>query len=294
MTRALRFVVSVALLAFISGTLGRAAAGDAVLMPNRDARTDTAIVVWGNTAAANAGMGYAINFGDATPNAVGVVTDPSYIAVNHLFATAGTHTVTMTINGESDTAIVRAFDFALLNAENQRSLGINMAIEDGLRYLYESQNNRQANYTGQFTSWTTGGGIYGTPEIEFSLSYTSLVILALENHGHNVLDDPTQDIFQKVVQRGLNHIFDNLQTIPLGPQNGNDPCVAVPADANVCTGLGRTGLGHSMYASAVITLAVAGSGAPAAFVGPGIGAANGNFVAGRTFGEIVQRQANTI
>src|SRR5829696_1846671 len=112
MNRVMRFVIALALLTLASGTLGKAAAGDVVLMPNRDALTGTAIVVWGNTAAGNAGMGYTIDFGDATANAVGVVADPSYITANHAYATAGTYTVTMTIGGDSDTATIKAFDFA--------------------------------------------------------------------------------------------------------------------------------------------------------------------------------------
>ena len=293
MSRVLRFVVVLALLAIAGGTTGKAAAGDVVLMPDRDATTTSPVVVWGNTNAGNVGQPYTINFGDATPNAVGVVTDPSYIAVSHTFATPGVKTVTMTVGADSDTGTVEVFDLSTLNAENQRNIGINMAIEDGLRYLYYSQNNRQANYTSQFTSWTTGGGIYGA-DPEFVYSWTSLAILALENHGHNVLDDPTQDIFQPVVKRGLNFIFDNLRIIGLGlTPNGDNPCVGVPAGPDQCTGLGLNA-GHGMYASAVVALAVAGSGASGELVPAGIGAANGNFVAGRTFGEILQRQANTI
>jgi hypothetical protein len=293
MSRAIRFVVALALLAITSGTLTKAAAGDVVLMPNRDALTGTAIVVWGNTAAGNIGQAYTINFGDASPNAVGVVADPSYIAVTHAWASPGTYTVTMTVNGDSDTATVSAFDFSTLTAENQRSIGINMAIEDGLRYLYVSQDNRMAAYTTPFTSWTQ----FQNGDLEFNLSFHSLVVLALENHGHIVTDDPTQDIFQPVVKRGLNRIFDNLQQIPLSLQHGEDPCVGVPAGPDACVGLGMAyngGFDHSMYASSVITLAVAGSQAPGTLVGPGIGAANGGFVAGRTYGEIAQRQANTI
>ena len=289
MSRVLRFVVALALLTVASSGVVKAAPGDVVLMPNRDALTTAAIVVWGNTKAANNGAGYTISFGDGTPDAVGPVTDPSYIAVTHTFAAAGTYTVTMTINGDSDTATVKAYVPGSLSAENLRNVGINMAIEDGLRYLYFSQDNRAANYTSQFTSWTSGVNF----RVPYTLSYTSLVVLALENHGHTVLDDPAQDIFQPVVKRGLNFIFDHLNQVPLGLQNGNDPCVGVPADANKCVGLGMTG-DDSMYVSSVVALAVAGSGAPAAVVGAGIGAGNGNFVAGRTYAEIIQRQANAI
>ena len=64
--------------------------------------------MWGNTAAGLSGMGYTINFGDGSANAVGVVADPSYVAVLHTYAAAGTYTVTMTVGGDSDTTSVKA------------------------------------------------------------------------------------------------------------------------------------------------------------------------------------------
>ena len=108
-----------------------------------------------------------------------------------------------------------------------------MAIEDGLRYLYFSQDNRAANYTSQFTSWTAS--IMSTP---------SQPVVHLAGHSRarksrpHVLDDPTQDIFQPVVQRGLNHIFNNLQQIALSLQNGNDPVRGCAGCADECVGLG--------------------------------------------------------
>lgn len=290
-TRLTRALSGAALmLGLVLGAASTAAAGpgDVVLMPDRDALQGVTLVIWGNTASTNAGGAYTIDFGDTTSSA-GTVTDPSYIAVNHTYATAGVYTVTMTIGGDTDTAVIQVFDGGAMTAQNLRSLQINMAIEDGLRYLYYSQNNRAAAYTTPFTYWTG----HGDPD--FYLSYSSLVVLAMENHGHTVTDDPTKDIFQPVVQRGLNFLFNNLSIVALGAQPSGDPCVGVPLDADVCKGLGRPpSAGHSMYASAVITLAVAGSGAPMAVVAPGIGASNGNFVAGRTYQEILQRQVNTI
>ena len=89
MSRVLRFVVALALLTIASSGIVKAAPGDVVLMPNRDALTGTAIVVWGNTAAGLSGQGYTISFGDGTANAVGTVTDPSYVAVTHTYAARG-------------------------------------------------------------------------------------------------------------------------------------------------------------------------------------------------------------
>lgn len=262
--------------------------GDVVTMNDRDALMGTALVVWGNTKHPN-GSAFTLDYGDSTPPLAGVVTDQTYIAAQHAYTAAGIYTATLTVLGDSDTVIIEVFDAAALTPANLRSLRINMAIEDGLRNLYFAQDFRTTTYNTNKTSWERMR--YG--DADFYLSYTSLVVLAYENHGHTVLDDPLQNIYQPVVQRGLNFLFDNLSQVALTVEPAGDPCVNVPAPQ--CTGLGRPpGTGHSMYASAVMVLAVAGSGAPARIVDAGLGVASGGFVAGRTYAEILQRQSNTI
>jgi PKD repeat protein len=271
------------------------AAGDTTAMNDRDALMGVPVVVWGNTKHPN-GTAFTLDFGDLSAPVGGTVLDQTYIFAVHTYATAGVYTVTLTVGGDSDTATVQVFDAGALTAENLRGIQINLAIEDGLRYLYTQQDNRTTTYMTPFTTWEQGGHGW---DPEFYLSYTSLVVLAFENHGHSVLDNPMQDIYQPVVQRGLNSIFDYVTTISLGVQatsnSSNDPCVGTGIEAAPCMGLGSAPINsHSMYSSAVMALAVAGSGAPANTVAAGVGAGSAGYITGRSYAEVIQRMANTI
>jgi hypothetical protein len=255
------------------------------VMPNRDALKGTAIVVWGNTTLAN-GSTFDIDFGDATAHATGTVTDNTYIATTHTYNTAGNFIVTLTINGtDSETATVKVSDPALLSAFDLRNIKINMAIEDGLRFLYFNQVNRSSTPT---TQWHDSGGGLG-----YGISYTSLAVLAFENHGHVATNDPNKDIYQDVVQRGLNFIFDRLSIVTLTSEPAGDPRVGVPNDADLSKGLGSTSF-PAGYSTSVAALAVAGANAPTRTVAAGLGVNNSNFVVGKTYAEILQRQINTV
>src|SRR5688572_142208 len=67
------------------------APGDVVVMNDRDALMGSPLVVWGNTRHPN-GTPYTIDFGDASPDEVGVVSDRSYIATNHTYSSGGVFT----------------------------------------------------------------------------------------------------------------------------------------------------------------------------------------------------------
>ncbi len=288
MNRFLRFVVALALLTVASSGIGKAAvaAGDVLLMPDRDALAGTALVVWGNTAPGLAGQNYTIDFGDATSVGPLPVTDPSYVAVTHTYAAAGTYTVTMTVGGDSDTTIVKAFSG--LSPENLRNLKINMAIEDGLRYLYFAQFNRAANYASATTSWSDGGS--------FPQQWTALVTLAFQNHGYKVADDgsaPTGIYERFIVRRGLNYVMQNLQTVALASQASGfagqpvrDPCVGLAA--NPCTGLRPTSIDPG-YATGLAMLPIAASGALNRVQNEVGGPANG-----QTYKDILQRLSNAL
>lgn len=288
------------------GAATAAAATDA--MPNRDALQGTSVVVWGNTTQAN-GIGYTIDFGDGSPNEVGVVADRSYIATNHTYASAGVKTVTLTVGLEVATTQVNVIDPATLTADQLRGIKINLAIQDGLRWLYVNQDNRAADFDLSTTSWSEASGAQS-----HSTSYTSLTVLAFENHGYQVSNDDAAPVglYQKyVVQRGLNYLFDTLNKVTLqcggAAEPAGDPCVGVPADADVNQGLGQTFDGPTGYSTSVAALAVAGSGAMNRHVAAGLGmgasgicgffgcnTGNGGFVAGKTYKEVLQRQTNTI
>jgi hypothetical protein len=179
---------------------------------------------------------------------------------------------------DSETVVITVSDPATTDPFDLRNTQISMTIEDGLRWLYVNQASRSSTPT---TSWSLAG---------YTLPGTSLVALAFQNHSHLVGNDPTKDIYQPVVQRGLNYIFDQLSTQQLDLQMtglnpaGNDPCVGPGIEPRPCTGLAAN-LGFSGYGTSIATFAVAAAAAsaPTRTVAAGLGSQNSNFVEGKTY-----------
>jgi hypothetical protein len=267
-----------------------------LMMPDRPALVNAPVVVWGNTTMASTST-YTLDFGDGSAAATGTATDPTYIFSTHAYTSAGTFTARLTVT--DGTAMTSDFETAMITVTDPAAPGldpfalretrINMAIEDGLRWLYANQTSRTSTPT---TSWSLAGN---------TMAGTSLVALAFEDHGHFASNVATKDIYQDVVQRALNFIFDqvstqtlDLQTTGLNPA-GNDPCVGPGIEARPCTGL-ASNLSYSGYTTSIATFAVAAAAgrSPARAVDAGLGSANGNFVEGRTYAEILQRLVNTV
>ena len=259
-----------------------------LIMPNREALQGQAVVVWGNTDQAN-GTAESIDCGNGTVVPGPTVTDQSYIAATCTYAAPGTFNAKLTVGAESATAVITVSN-AAPGSFAERNTKINMAIEDGLRFLYFSQFNRAARFATNLTSWLSASGNNNDTN-----SFSALAVLAIQNHGHPV-NGPATDIFQPVVQRGLNWLFDNAVTRDLTPCNegGGDPCVAVPAP--VSTGLSAPMDGLDGYATPIFAAAIAAAtaAAPARTVAGGLGSANGNFVAGKAYSEILQRLVNSV
>ena len=257
------------------------AVAETLMMPDREGLVGEDVVVWGATDQAG---NYTLSCGNGT-SATNPVTDGSYINIVCNYAASGTYTATLTVNGESDTADVALFDPADIDDFTERGVRINMAIEDGLRWLWVNQNGRQAGFpSSTVTEWA--GGRWINP-------YTSFVVLAFENQGYRLPNDdsvPTGIYEKYVVRRGINRVLTNLSTINIGaPQAAGDPCVGVPNDANVCIGLyeNRHDEFHQSYSTGVATLALAGSGA----LNRTNTEVTGGFIDGMSFGEILQRMS---
>jgi hypothetical protein len=289
---ALRFrtvaFIGLCLTVVLEFTLGVAAASATTLiMPDRDALKGVDVVVWGNTSQAN-GTAYSLDCGDGTAPTAGTVADQSYISRTCNYANVGTFPAKLTVGAEVATAQVAVRDSALLSAFDLRAVKINMAIEDGLRSLYFNQANRAATFGTNMTSWPA----FGTNETN---SFTALAVLAIQNHGHTVIS-PATDIYQPVVQNGLNWLFDHAIQRDLTPCNegGMNPCVGVPAPVNI--GLSAPMDGLDGYATPIFaaTIGAAAAVAPARTVGAGIGSGNSNFVAGKTYSEVLQRIVNSV
>ena len=286
-----RTVAMVATAAVLATASLAAASTNVLMMPDRQALVGTSVVVWGNTRFA-VDSTYMLDFGDTSAVESGTVTDPTYIFTSHTYAAPGTYIARLTVTDatpttESETVTITVQDPTALTEFDLRALRINMTIEEGLRWLYVHQSDRT---TADTTTWIWDDDV----------SAASLAALAFQNHGHLVTSDPTKDIYQAVVQRALNYIFDNLTTTQLTVEltdlnpAGNDPCVGTGIEPAPCTGLNPEST--TGYTTSMATLAVAGavSSDPTRVVGAGLGSRNGNFVAGKAYSEILQRQVNTI
>jgi hypothetical protein len=259
-----------------------AASAETLLMPNRDARTTAPVVVWGVTTLAN-GTSFTLDYGDLTAPTTGTVSDRSYIAFTHTYVNQGTYTVTLTVGAETTTTTLQVFNPALMiggvNGDNNRSLGINMAIQDGLRFLWVNQLSRAASFPATVvTSWNNTGYPYAD---------TSLVALAFENQGYKITANvaPTGIYEKYIVRRALNYVLSQLAPVTLTPANApaGNSC-AIYAD---CIGLQPSG--DQGYTTAMAILGFAGSGALAQ-----INTEVAGYASGKTYGEILQRLVNAM
>ena len=264
--------------------------GEGFHYANRIVLSGSEVVVWGNTDRPN-GTDYTIDFGDGDSSGPTPIADQSYIAEVHTYTTAlpvETFDATLTVINQTKTVTITVIDPDALDAEQLLEANIETAIEDGLRSQYVNQANRAVNFAnGEFASWS----------ISNDLAYTSLALLAFENHGYN---PGGNGIYSELVQRGLNTLIDHLTTVDLSDDGPGDPCAEIYSGASYgdpmapgpdCTGLGNNDFDQG-YKTAVIMLAIAGSGAPNAIAAHGTD--SGDFTIGMTYLEIVQRLINTI
>ncbi len=273
-----RLVAGTALLLAVGAS---SASAETLLMPKRDARTTDPVVVWGIHNQAP-GTVCALDFGDlsAIESCTGV--DRSYIAYPHTYALSGTYTVRLTVGAETTTTTIQVFNPAALvggaTGDNNRSLGINMAIQDGLRYLWTTQNDRDPGAGSVTTYWNNTGYPYAD---------TSLVALAFENQGYKLTANvaPTGIYEKYIVRRALNYVLSELSNVTLtaAESPAGDPCV-IYVD---CIGLAPPG--DQGYTTAMAILGFAGSGALAQVNTEVPGDTNG-----KTYSEVLQRLVNAM
>jgi thrombospondin type 3 repeat protein/PKD domain-containing protein len=292
-----RWLLSLCLAAMAIAATASSVSAETLMMPNRDALKGSSVVVWGVTTFPGATT-YTIDFGDGNVTPSAPVIDRSYIALDHTYAASGNYTATLTATDgtttETATVKLQVFDPATLTADGLRGININNAIQDGLRWLWTAQSNRPGNFpNGVGTDW--GGG--------WPQSWAALIVLAFENHGYQLPNDnsaPTGLYEKYVVRRGLNYIIDNLKTRSLNVESHGDPCVGAGIEAAPCTGLytGNPGFfggeDHTGYMTPLAILPIAASGALNRNVAEISGGGSGGYVVGKTYGEILQRLANTV
>ena len=251
------------------------------MMPEREALVGEDVVVWGVSDQAG---DYTLDCGNGTVFGPSAISDGSYIAHICNYGAQGTFTASLTTDAGPETATVdvAVFDGAALSATDLRGVRINMAIEDGLRYLWTQQQSRVGNFpNGLVTTW----------ENFYAPAPTSLVVLAFENQGYTLPNDnsvPTGIYEKYVVRRGLNHVIGSLLPVQLGPTpQGDDPCVGVPAGPDACDGL--TVSFDPGYTLGLAMLSLAGSGAL-----DRVNTEVTNLTENMTYGEILQRMTNAL
>jgi hypothetical protein len=261
------------------------------MMPRRDGLVGTQVIVWGITTQKLINS-CSIDFGDG-PAVACSVTDNSYIAFPHTYATSGAYTATLKITGaggkliERATVAVDVFDPAFLTADTLREVRIRMAIQDGLRYLWTTQD------TDSRTAFSA------TPRTNWGHSvWTALVVWAFENHGYKLPNDnttPITGLYEKyVVRRGLNELLSGFHTETLNDEAAGRPCVGSGTDLGTsCTGL-TAGPGQSTgYGTPIAMLPLAASGALSrTTIADEL--TTGHFTAGRSYGEVLQRLTNAL
>jgi PKD repeat protein len=185
---------------------------------------------------------YTWTFGDYTDAEIGNVTDAHYINTTHTYHAAGTYTATLTVNGggetDSDQVAIMVRDRSTMT--DTLPIDVNIAIEEGLRWLYLTQDEE----TGAWTPW-------GYP-----VATTSEAVLAFEVKNHLPENDPDRDIYAETVQRGLDYLLAGACAVGIEQQPAGDP------DGNE-NGLGVAVCGRGgMYEAGMFASALAGSMAP--------------------------------
>ncbi len=280
---------TLAVAAFAIAATASTAWAETLLMPNRDARTTAPVVVWGVHTQA-AGTACSLNFGDGTAVQDCTGVDRSYIAFAHTYVLQATYTATLTVGVEVATTKIQVFNPASFAdggaaGDSNRSLGINMAIQDGLRFLWTTQVGRSVSFPANpLTSWNNSG---------FPYADTSLIVLAFENQGYKIAANvaPTGLYEKYIVRRGLNYVISQLGQLTLGlTPAGNNPCSVytdVLPPPGICIGLAPPG--DQGYTTAMAILSLAGSGALAQ-----VNTEVAGYTNGKTYGEILQRAVNAM
>jgi len=214
------------------------------VMPDQMAWVGESITVWGNSSLN--GVSYEWDFDDGTPVASGTISDSHYIKEDHTYAAAGVYNATLTIDATySEQVEITVIDKTSLTADQQLQGDVNIAIENGLEYLYLTQQNDG--------SWNGAGYLPGP---------TGFSVLAFLNHGYRAQDpgsDPTgitdSEIYAEYIYAGLKYLFMHTKEQTLSSQPHGDPDPG---------GLGGYYYGSSrqIYETGIILMTLSSTGSP--------------------------------
>jgi hypothetical protein len=212
----------------------------------RPVRPAATVILWGS---ANDGNGSANGFTytwEVIPGVdvfvtndgslTGGIGDDSFITEEVAFsllngATRGTASATLRVTDGVQTrestvefAIIASTDPLSDTALEDQQIDVNIAIEDGLRYLY-----RRLKQNG---SWDCYG---------YTVGPTGFSIWAMQNQGHLPTNDPDEDILAMAVQEGLDYLFAQcLITANINAPNADVARGATAAGISDCNSNGQS------------------------------------------------------
>ena len=174
---------------------------------------------------------YKWNFGDGSESAVMTLSGQTQYNVETVHAYAGAQGTPFTAQllvANNDVVSSPVTDTYLVKIEAaDLDSKINVAIDNGLWYLYKAGSNASSYYhtfdASPFMVWSYDG---------YFASPTASAVQAFEINGHKETGNPNEDPYVEMVARGLNWLFTGwfydpgyamLQPMAISPQHGDDP-----------------------------------------------------------------------
>jgi len=196
------------------------------VMPVQQAWAGETVTIWGNSSVVGENYEWDFDTNDATPvDASGTITTSNqhYIKADRAYTlptgvTNLTYTAKLTIKDsggtvlETDQVNITVIDKTSLTPNEQLKVDVNIAIENGLEWLYQVQDSDG--------SWAGNGFLEGP---------TGYVTLAFLNQGYRAADPAVspaitdKEIYAEYVYAGLNYLFTHTRKQTLSPQTYGDP-----------------------------------------------------------------------
>ncbi|HDN65290.1 MAG TPA: hypothetical protein ENF23_03190 [Methanosarcinales archaeon] len=174
---------------------------------------------------------YKWNFGDGTESSVVALSGKTKynVEITHTYTGADETPFTAKLIVADNNALANPIEdpyLVKIQAANPDS-EINVAIDNGLWYLYKSGSDSSDYYhtydSSPFMVWSYSS-YYASP--------TASAVHAFEINGHKETGDPAEDPYAEYVERGLNWLFNGyyysanyqmLRPLPISTQHGDNP-----------------------------------------------------------------------
>jgi hypothetical protein len=231
------------------------------------------ITLKGTSNVQGANFEYSWDFGDASPPAVGTVTNQYVVEATHTYTCSVGEIFTARLSIEDTNTGETDDETYFVQCEAQElSSEVNVAIDEGLWYLHKTMTRLGADQG----YWNTGFAGSSYPA-----NYATNINAFFVN-GH-LETSANSNPYTETVQRGMKYLFTRLRSIGIGNKTYPAPIGTVNPDSNG-NGLGvEVNNTYPPYQGGSVMDAIIASGTPAAVTTSG--PAN---IIGRTYGDIVQ------